>query len=50
MELVIGKINEEVHDLAHKTVKSVDELAGTTKRVLINDDLVNRTQKNSLSS
>lgn len=49
MELVIGKINEEVQDLAHKTVKSVDELAGNTKRVIA-DDIVNRTQTNSLSS
>lgn len=43
MELVISKINNEVHDLAQKTVKSVDELAGNTKRAIA-DDLVNRTK------
>jgi len=43
MELVINKINNEVQDIAQKTVKSVDELAGNTKRVIA-DDLVNRTQ------
>ncbi|KAH9409742.1 PRELI-like [Tyrophagus putrescentiae] len=54
MELVINKINEEVHDIAHKTAKSVDEtryqLAGSTKRLKIADDLVIRSsQPNPLS-
>jgi len=32
MELVIGKINSEVHELTSKTVKGVDELAAIAKR------------------
>lgn len=39
MELVIDKINGEMHDLAQKTVKSVDEFTGSTKRAMA-DDLV----------
>lgn len=48
MEYVIEKINNEMHDLAQKTVKSVDELAENTKRI-IPDDLVNRTKPNPFS-
>lgn len=34
MEMVITKINGEMTELAHKTVKSMDELTEGTKRVL----------------
>ena len=40
MEFVINIINNEVQDIAKKTVKGVDELTGNTKRV-ISDDLIN---------
>lgn len=49
MEYVIGKINDEVHDIATKTVKSVDELAGSTKRAIADDLVINRKQQNPFS-
>lgn len=47
MELVINKINDEVQEIAHKTAKSVDDLAGNTIRLekIISEDLVTRSKR-----